>query len=52
MQNPKPLDTQYTLPLIFGFLILPEETVFSHSVEVEASLRDVGEMIYSRFLLQ
>lgn len=45
LQNPHPLDTQYTLPLVFGFLTLPEETAFGHSVEVEASLRDVGEMI-------
>lgn len=44
-QNPKPLDTLYSLPLVFGFLILPEKTAFSHSVEVEASLQDVGEMI-------
>lgn len=51
LQNPQPLDTQYTLPLVFGFLIMPEETAFSHSVMVEASLRDVGEMIRTRVSL-
>lgn len=45
LQNPQPLDTRYTLSLVFGFLIMPEEAAFSHSVKVEASLRDVGEMI-------
>ncbi|XP_059212568.1 zona pellucida sperm-binding protein 2-like [Centropristis striata] len=39
--NPELLVTSYFLPLTFGFIILPEETPFSHPVEVEASLQDV-----------
>ncbi|XP_071324031.1 zona pellucida protein AX 1 [Trachinotus anak] len=39
--NPEPLVTVYFLPLIFGFLILPEETPFAHPVDLEASLEDV-----------
>ncbi|XP_041814190.1 zona pellucida protein AX 1 [Chelmon rostratus] len=39
--NPEPLVTEYFLPLIFGFLILPEETPFAHPVDVQASLQDV-----------
>uniref|UniRef100_A0A3B4WAJ3 Zona pellucida protein AX 1 n=1 Tax=Seriola lalandi dorsalis TaxID=1841481 RepID=A0A3B4WAJ3_SERLL len=39
--NPEPLVTVYSLPLIFAFLILPEETPFAHPVDLEASLRDV-----------
>ncbi|XP_076612518.1 uncharacterized protein LOC143336320 [Chaetodon auriga] len=39
--NPEPLVTVYFLPLIFGFLILPEETPFAHPVEMQASLQDV-----------
>lgn len=42
-QNPEPLVTTYTLPLVFGFLILPEDAPFAHPVELEASLQDVGE---------
>lgn len=45
LQNPEPLVTVYFLPLIFGFLILPEETPFAHPVDLEASLQDVGETI-------
>ncbi|XP_063079888.1 zona pellucida protein AX 1 [Engraulis encrasicolus] len=33
--------TTYTLPLTFGFMILPELTPFSHSVVLDASLQDV-----------
>ncbi|KAG7222704.1 hypothetical protein INR49_026313, partial [Caranx melampygus] len=39
--NPEPLVTVYFLPLVFGFFILPEETPFAHSVDLEASLQDV-----------
>ncbi|XP_029318814.1 uncharacterized protein LOC115028979 [Cottoperca gobio] len=39
--NPDRLVTAYFLNLIFGFIILPEETPFSHSVELETSLQDV-----------
>nr|XP_055042356.1 zona pellucida protein AX 2 [Misgurnus anguillicaudatus] len=33
--------TSYTLPLIFGFVILPEHATFLHSAVLEASLRDL-----------
>ncbi|XP_075940471.1 uncharacterized protein LOC142942148 [Anarhichas minor] len=39
--NPDRLVTTYFLPLIFGFIILPEETQFAHTVELQASLQDV-----------
>ncbi|XP_019713395.1 zona pellucida protein AX 1 [Hippocampus comes] len=39
--NPEPLVTTYTLALVFGFLIHPEETAFAHPVEFTASLQDV-----------
>uniref|UniRef100_A0A8C3ASN1 Zona pellucida protein AX 1 n=1 Tax=Cyclopterus lumpus TaxID=8103 RepID=A0A8C3ASN1_CYCLU len=39
--NPEPLVTTYFLSLIFGFIILPEETPFAHPVELQASLQDV-----------
>ncbi|XP_044185572.1 uncharacterized protein LOC122965511 [Thunnus albacares] len=39
--NPEPLVTVYFLPLVFGFIILPEETPFAHPVELQASLQDV-----------
>ncbi|XP_042359781.1 zona pellucida protein AX 1 [Plectropomus leopardus] len=39
--NPERLVTHYFLPLIFGFVILPEETPFAHPVDVQASLQDV-----------
>ncbi|XP_040920443.1 uncharacterized protein LOC121199643 isoform X2 [Toxotes jaculatrix] len=39
--NPEPLVTVYSLPLVFGFLILPEETPFAHPVDLQASLQDV-----------
>ncbi|XP_034383779.1 uncharacterized protein LOC117727527 [Cyclopterus lumpus] len=39
--NPEPLVTTYSLSLIFGFIILPEETPFAHPVELQASLQDV-----------
>ncbi|TNN45207.1 Tetratricopeptide repeat protein 32 [Liparis tanakae] len=39
--NPEPLVTTYFLSLIFGFIILPEETPFGHLVELEVSLQDV-----------
>ncbi|KAJ7988052.1 hypothetical protein DPEC_G00319640 [Dallia pectoralis] len=39
--NPDPLITTYYLPMVFGLLILPEQTPFQHLAEVEASLEDV-----------
>nr|BCF79768.1 zona pellucida protein homologue ZPAX [Hippoglossoides dubius] len=39
--NPEPLVTSYFLPLVFGFLTLPEETPFALSVDLHASLQDV-----------
>ncbi|KAK2883915.1 hypothetical protein Q8A67_017552 [Cirrhinus molitorella] len=35
------LVTVYTLPLIYGFMILPEYTPFSYTASVDVSLRDV-----------
>ncbi|XP_037541818.1 zona pellucida protein AX 1 isoform X2 [Nematolebias whitei] len=39
--NPEPLTTTYTLPAVFGFVILPEEMTFAHTLQLEASLKDV-----------
>ncbi|XP_063758791.1 LOW QUALITY PROTEIN: uncharacterized protein LOC134877272 [Eleginops maclovinus] len=39
--NPERMSTAYFLPLIFGFIILPEETPFALPVDLEASLQDV-----------
>ncbi|KAF7662030.1 hypothetical protein LDENG_00247620 [Lucifuga dentata] len=39
--NPELLVTSYFLPLIFGFIILPEETPFGHTVELVSSQQDV-----------
>ncbi|XP_060907869.1 uncharacterized protein LOC132984874 [Labrus mixtus] len=39
--NPEPLVTNYFLPLVFGFIILPEGTPFAHPVDVQATLQDV-----------
>ncbi|KAK2856122.1 hypothetical protein Q5P01_004857 [Channa striata] len=39
--NPEMLVTLYILPLVFGFIILPEETTFTHPVELQAPLQDV-----------
>ncbi|KAL0965043.1 hypothetical protein UPYG_G00276040, partial [Umbra pygmaea] len=39
--NPDPLTTSYYLTMLFGLLILPEQTVFQYFAEVEASLADV-----------
>ncbi|KAA8583108.1 uncharacterized protein LOC116706520 [Etheostoma spectabile] len=39
--NPQRLVTTYFLQLIFGFIILPEETPFAHPVELQASLQDI-----------
>uniref|UniRef100_A0A667XZ09 Zona pellucida protein AX 1 n=1 Tax=Myripristis murdjan TaxID=586833 RepID=A0A667XZ09_9TELE len=39
--NPEPLVTVYFLPLILGFIILPEQTPVPCPMEVEASLQDV-----------
>lgn len=46
LQNPEPLVTVYTLPLVFGFIVLPEETPFAETVQLEASLQDVGKIIW------
>ncbi|CAJ1077005.1 zona pellucida protein AX 1 isoform X3 [Xyrichtys novacula] len=40
-QNSEPMVTTYFLPLVFGFMVLPEETPFAHRVDLHASLRDV-----------
>uniref|UniRef100_A0A8C6WPG1 Zona pellucida protein AX 1 n=1 Tax=Neogobius melanostomus TaxID=47308 RepID=A0A8C6WPG1_9GOBI len=40
-RNPEPLVTLYSLPLTLGFMILPELSPFSLSVELVASLYDV-----------
>lgn len=45
LQNPEPLVTVYFLPLIFGFIILPEDTPFAHPVDLQASLQDVGKIM-------
>ncbi|XP_036003215.1 zona pellucida sperm-binding protein 2 [Fundulus heteroclitus] len=39
--NPEVLVTTYSLNVVFGFVILPEETPFSHPVALQASLQDV-----------
>uniref|UniRef100_A0A6Q2ZEK4 ZP domain-containing protein n=1 Tax=Esox lucius TaxID=8010 RepID=A0A6Q2ZEK4_ESOLU len=39
--NPDPLTTSYFLLMVFGLLILPEQTPFQYLAEVEASLEDV-----------
>uniref|UniRef100_A0A3Q3RDF0 ZP-domain containing protein Ig-like domain-containing protein n=1 Tax=Monopterus albus TaxID=43700 RepID=A0A3Q3RDF0_MONAL len=39
--NPEPSVTVYSLPLVFGFIILPEETQFAQPVELQATLQDV-----------
>ncbi|CAL8392199.1 unnamed protein product [Arctogadus glacialis] len=39
--NPDPLLTAYFLPLTYGFMVMPEETPFSYSLAVDASLNDV-----------
>ncbi|XP_074471789.1 uncharacterized protein LOC141756156 [Sebastes fasciatus] len=39
--NPERLVTTYFLPVVFGFVILPEETPFAHPAELQASLQDV-----------
>uniref|UniRef100_A0AAQ5Y1K4 ZP domain-containing protein n=1 Tax=Amphiprion ocellaris TaxID=80972 RepID=A0AAQ5Y1K4_AMPOC len=39
--NPEALVTTYSLPLVFGFIILPEETPFAHPLDFQVSLQDV-----------
>ncbi|XP_075315120.1 uncharacterized protein LOC142375084 [Odontesthes bonariensis] len=39
--NPEPLVTSYILSMVFGFVVHPEESQFSHAVEVQTSLQDV-----------
>lgn len=43
MQTVRPDLRTYVLDLVFGFVILPERTAFSHSVVLEASLADIGK---------
>ncbi|XP_028996985.1 zona pellucida protein AX 1 [Betta splendens] len=40
-RNPELLVTHYLLPLVFGFLILPEESPFMHPVNLQASVKDI-----------
>nr|XP_046147127.1 uncharacterized protein LOC123990565 [Oncorhynchus gorbuscha] len=40
-RNPDPLTTVYLLPLVFGLLVLPDQTPFPHPAELEASREDV-----------
>ncbi|KAK5930030.1 hypothetical protein CesoFtcFv8_000283 [Champsocephalus esox] len=39
--NPERLVTSYFLPLIFGLVVLPEETPFGLPVDLQASLQDI-----------
>ncbi|XP_014853015.1 PREDICTED: uncharacterized protein LOC106924040 isoform X1 [Poecilia mexicana] len=39
--NPQVLVTTYTLSVVFGFVILPEESSFAHAVKLQAYLQDV-----------
>ncbi|KAK5930031.1 hypothetical protein CesoFtcFv8_000284 [Champsocephalus esox] len=39
--NPERLVTSYFLPLIFGLVVLPEETPFALPVDLQASLQDI-----------
>nr|XP_061843343.1 zona pellucida sperm-binding protein 2-like [Nerophis lumbriciformis] len=39
--NPEPLVTTYTLSLVFGFMVHPEQALFAHPVKLHASLQDV-----------
>ncbi|XP_034018464.1 zona pellucida protein AX 1 [Thalassophryne amazonica] len=39
--NPEPLVTVYTLSLVFGFVIMPEESLFSYAADFEQLLQDV-----------
>ncbi|XP_054618282.1 uncharacterized protein LOC129172505 isoform X2 [Dunckerocampus dactyliophorus] len=41
IHNPEPLVTTYTLSVVFGFMVQPEQTPFAHPVELQASLQDV-----------
>ncbi|CAL8392195.1 unnamed protein product [Arctogadus glacialis] len=45
--NPEPLLTVYFLPLTYGFMVTSEETPFSYSLAVDASLHDVAKAITS-----
>lgn len=52
LQNPELLVTEYILPVTFGLAVMPEEIPFSHTLELRATLEDVGEMasLHSEFL--
>ncbi len=43
MQKFRTDERTYILDLVFGFVILPEHTGFSHSVVLEASSADIGK---------
>lgn len=43
MQMFRPDRRTYILPLVFGFVILPEHASFSHSAVLEVSLNDTGK---------
>lgn len=43
LQNPELLVTEYVLPVSFGLVVMPEEMPFSHTLELHATLEDVGE---------
>lgn len=44
LQNPELLVTEYVLPVTFGLAVMPEEMPFGHTLELRATLEDVGEM--------
>ncbi|XP_030637540.1 zona pellucida sperm-binding protein 2-like [Chanos chanos] len=39
--NPSPEVTTYTLPLLYGLMVLPEQTPFPHPALVEATVQDI-----------
>lgn len=47
-QSPELLVTQYVLPLSFGLVVMPEEMPFGYTVQLQASLEDVGKMALSK----
>lgn len=50
MQILRPDRRTYFLPLVFGFIILPEQATFSHSTVLEAYLSDIGKTFIRTFL--
>ena len=47
LQTPERLLTGYFLPLTYGFMVMLEETPFSYSLAVNASLEDIGKYTLS-----